>query len=643
MKRLVLVFGFIFLTKVSFAQDYKKHVVKTGETVYSITKKYNVSEDAIYQLNPDAKNGIAIGKVLLIPASDDSSGSSKAEVSFQPHKVKRKETLYSLSKKYNVSADDIKKYNPKLYAEPLKKGDVIKIPIISEEELDTVVSTKNNDTVLVVKQHKITHTVVAKETKFGIAKQYGISPEELEKQNPHIKDGLKIGQELTIVKVEDVPVEDNGTEISYSYYTVQSQDTFYSLEKSLGLNQEEIIKLNPKFADGLKVGMLLKYPKEGNVAGVPDNMVYTEEKVNLQDQINNFNKKKIALMLPLRLERVPDSSRTRIKEYLETNRLLNATLEFYSGVMVAADSLKSLGISTEIKVFDTENDFAKTTKIMESEDFSEYDAVIGPMFPKNIEKVSRVLETSNIPVISPLTTRPFTSYKNTFQTMPSNELMRDHMIQYIDSTKANHKLFLISDSKSTAMKELIKSKFPEITMINARKDEYIVADLDLKPKLDINRENWFIVETDNDGLVVNIVTALNALKAKYNIRVMTTASARRFKNDDVKNEHLANLNYHFPTTDLEFISEEENSFVEKYKSTYDIVPNRVAIRGFDLTMDVLLRLSVKETLVEGCELGETEYVENKFNFSNDPSGGFINNAFYIARYTEELTIEKVNK
>ncbi|NQY05765.1 MAG: LysM peptidoglycan-binding domain-containing protein [Flavobacteriaceae bacterium] len=640
MNKLFLIVGFILLSQLTIAQDYIKHTVKTGETVYSLTKKYNVSEAAIYQLNPDAKSGLSIGKVVIIPnGTTIANNENEFELEYDTHKVKRKETLYSLSKRFDVSVDDLKKHNPRLYAEPLKKGDVIKIPLL--KEFETAVSTKDNDTVLVVKQSKITHIVVAKETKYGIAKQYGITVAELEKQNPVIQSGLKIGQELKIVKVEDIPTEDNGTPTNFEYYSVQEKDTFYSLSKSLGLTEEQIKSYNPKFSDGLKAGMLLKYPKEGSVVvEMGSTIAYSEGKTKLVDSIRNYDKKKLAIMLPFRLNQVPDSSRTLKKEHLETNRLLNATLDFYSGVLVAVDSLKSHGISTDLKVIDTENDYVRLSKKLDELDLSDRDAVIGPMFPKNLERVATVLEANHIPVISPISQRDLKLTSNTFQTIPSSIAMRDKMIEYLQKNLTIQNVVLITDSKSSAIKDLLKEKFPNLQVMMANDDEYVVPD-HVKKRLYKEKENWVLVETQNNGLVVNVITAVNALKAKYDVKLFTTSSSAQFKNKD--NYQLANLNFCFPSIDLEVHSDEEipNPFVEKYVTTYGVTPNRFAIRGFDVTMDVLLRLSVSGNLMDSAMLGETEYVENRFNYMNMVDGGFYNNAFYIARYKEDLTIEKV--
>ena len=68
MKELFLVLFFVLFANNSFAQNnYQRHIVKKGETVYSISKKFNVSEATIYQLNPDLKHIIKTGVILILP------------------------------------------------------------------------------------------------------------------------------------------------------------------------------------------------------------------------------------------------------------------------------------------------------------------------------------------------------------------------------------------------------------------------------------------------------------------------------------------------------------------------------------------------------------------------------------------------
>jgi LysM repeat protein len=112
------------------AKNFKTHVVEKKETLYSISKKYNVNVEEITKANPGIETGLKEGQTLKIPVS----GNTAQEVPATPvakgskiHKVEPKETLFGISKKYNVSVDDIKKANPELI-DGLKEGMEIIIP-----------------------------------------------------------------------------------------------------------------------------------------------------------------------------------------------------------------------------------------------------------------------------------------------------------------------------------------------------------------------------------------------------------------------------------------------------------------------------------------------------------------------------------
>lgn len=98
----------LFLVSIpNYAQT--KHSVIKGETLYSISKKYNISSEDILKANPEVKNGVQENSILTIPKSIKNIVSSENVIS---HKVEAKETLYSISKKYNVSIEEIIAKNP---------------------------------------------------------------------------------------------------------------------------------------------------------------------------------------------------------------------------------------------------------------------------------------------------------------------------------------------------------------------------------------------------------------------------------------------------------------------------------------------------------------------------------------------------
>ena len=101
---------------------------------------------------------------------------------------------------------------------------------------------------------------------------------------------------------------------------------------------------------------------------------------------------------------------------------------------------------------------------------------------------------------------------------------------------------------------------------------------------------------------------------------------------------LSNLKFHYPSVNKTVDADSKNGFVRRYTKEYSVSPNKYAVRGFDLTLDLLLRLASDDDLYEASNSTiETEYVENKFRYTKKPFGGYYNVAVYIVKY-DDLTI-----
>lgn len=613
------------------AQKFKAHTVKQGETVESIAKKYQVSVSDIYALNPDAKKKLSLNSVLIIPnaaaVSSDATTETKELIGYGSHKVKRKETLYSISKEYNIEIEDIKKHNKRLYSENLRKGDQIRIP-----KYKTVVSKVTPSNALK------TYKVQPKEGKWRVAYKFGITVAELETLNPGMNEVLQPGDEINVPNTSDEKVVDD----SFNYYTVQKSEGFYRLKVKLGLTQEELEQLNPELKiDGLKEGMVLKVPQNVTVGEV----VGKVEETNLSNNLKNLKTKQIAIMLPFRLSRVDIDSVQEAKEMIKSDRRLSVSLDFHSGVLMAVDSAKQLGISTRLKVFDTEDQLAEISKILNNNDFSNYDAVIGPLMANNLDRVARTLEKDGVPVISPIL-KPEQLYNNVFQTIPEPEMLANAMIQYVKDDARKVNVIIISDHSNREISNRLKSEFPGAKQIFSRKskegrDAYYIMAADLSGAFS-NGKNYVFLETANEALVSNVTSMLNGLTNKnQDIVLASTKFTDAFEGANVSNYHLASLKFHYPSTNKSLNADEQNSFVKSYKNKYGIEPNKFAARGFDLTLDVLLRLASDDDLYKasGNDV-ETQYTENKFRYSKKLNGGYYNEAIYIVKYTSDLTIEE---
>jgi cell wall-associated NlpC family hydrolase len=190
-----------FFSIAGFSQEkYIKHTISKGENLTIIAKKYGLKPKDIIKANPNAPKILKLNSVLLIPNTNQSAtikpNETVANTTPGLHEVQAKETLWGISKKYNISVEDLKKANPLLETEGLKIGQQITIPsnviAVSDSE-KTIESSIQTSTDV-----EVSREVLPKETKYGIAKEFGISVAELEKQNPEIKKKLPLGYILKI-------------------------------------------------------------------------------------------------------------------------------------------------------------------------------------------------------------------------------------------------------------------------------------------------------------------------------------------------------------------------------------------------------------------------------------------------------------
>ncbi|NND51926.1 MAG: LysM peptidoglycan-binding domain-containing protein [Flavobacteriaceae bacterium] len=638
MKKLVIgLVLVVFCFTSGLAQNYRTHKVQVGETIESIAKNYMVTPFDIYALNPDAKVDLQPNTVIIIPKSRVAQNPTEVEEQlvsgFRKHKVKRKETLYSIAKKYNVTVEDIKRHNKRLYSENLRKGDRIQIP-----QFKTVV-VKNNLENTIKK-----YLVQPKEGKWRIAYKFGITIDELQDLNPGMGETLQVGEEINVPNIADNEI--NSFDEDYGYYTVLPKEGFYRLQLKLGLSQEALEKLNPQLKEkGLLAGMVLKVPKDaGN-----DLMLESVEQTSLRNNLSNFRKKKLAVMLPFRLHRVDLDSIREAKDILQKDSYMSVSLDFHSGVLMALDSAKQLGISTQLDVFDTRARISEVSKILSSNNFSDYDAVIGPFTSDNFDRTAEVLKGDNVPVIAAVT-MPKKLYSNVYQTIPSDEYLRRIMINYVKRDSSARKMIIIADSGHKAVSDELKREFPSAKQIFSRKNKkgveanyILISDIETEINEGVN---VVFLETSNEGFVSNVtsmLSALNGLDTETNKRreiiLMTTNKNKAFENTNVSNYDLSSLKFHYPSVNRAYL-DSNNSFVENYERIYNSAPNKYAVRGFDLTMDILLRLASEEDLYKASNNDiETEYIENKFRYSKKLFGGYYNESAYIIKFDDLKIVE----
>ena len=324
MRYFKLILVLIFLSSVSvFSQEkYTKHTITKGETISSIAEKYKVNPSVIYELNPDCRGVLKLKSVLLIPSHNSKKTNSVAEKvtnsSEKIHEVLPKETLFGIAKQYGITVEDLNKANPKLESSGLKKGQKITIPANGLLVSETVVANSNKEVDL-AKKETIIHEVLPKQTKYSIARQYGMTVADLEKANPKLeKKALQTGDKITVLVNEgyqpnpvlekqeveivsktvvpekeivkkdqvvsapanEVSADKAKEEIEMVVYEVLQNETKYAIAKKYQITVSDIDKANPilekqSLRAGQKINVPVKVGFQPNVVVVDKEIVKT--------------------------------------------------------------------------------------------------------------------------------------------------------------------------------------------------------------------------------------------------------------------------------------------------------------------------------------------------------------------------------
>ncbi len=706
----------------AFAQKFNTHPVKKGETLESISKAYGVSPDDILKYNKEIKKDgdLSPNTILVIPSgamtADDKntvdalikgimtdSVVKKEPIGFREHKVRKKETLYGIAKRYNVTEEEIKKYNKQLYASQLRKKMVIRIPKYPEVDEETsaidpgdyekyIVAPKETrwsiahkygitiDSMLVLNpglsktsnylaegyellmpriagstvedqqtQLYISYTVPAKMNFYRLEKEFGVKADEIVRLNPEISErgGLKEGMVIRLPETKLDPGEINTD--NYIFYVVRPKQNEFRLTRKFGMSWSDLMQLNPDLKDGLKAGMVLKLPKD-QVGDFEVRNSLVLDKINLLDSINTQVRPKIMFLLPFRIDKLNMSDKESVTWAMQNRNSLKYSLGLYSGALVALDSIKSLGISVDVETFDNQFTLARTKTILQQENLSEYSAIVGPLDATSLNEVSNQAASYQLPVIAPVPVRSELSLSNVFFSYTEEKLLREHMIKYVKANHTNENLVIIADEKNRAVEEELLEHFPGSKVILVKEEEKNIGiNRDkLASQLSEDVENWVFVESDNFKLIASVVSILNSFnnalldiengKNKVKLRMLTTDKNNAFENDVISSTHLSNLNFTYPSVYREVTS---NAFVKRYRKKFGDAPDKFAVRGFDLTYDLLLKLAYKNDLIDISKfIGATEYNGNKFDYEKDATSGYFNKASYIMAY-EDMAIKQI--
>lgn len=683
-----LLFLVFFVTCSAFSQEkVVKYTVSSGETINQIAQKFKVTPFDIYELNPDARRGLVPNSVLLIPTTAVKSAVKTTTAAVKTtesskeiiHEVQPKETFYSIEKKYNISDEALKAANPFLEKTGVQIGQKLVIPAKGSASKPVVAADKK--TKEKVQEKYVYHDVQPKETKYSIAKQYKTTVEDLEKRNPDIVSNLPVGYRLTIkgtapktentaanvTKHEEVkkPAEPAKKAVSYMDYQVKPKETFYSLSRTFHLSQEELTALNPALSEGVKEGMVLKVPT-GYLAPTPiiaqqqpvekvlenkssggiqivdkvksETVSVNPEIVELSKKRSQGDRKKVVLLLPFNLAKL-QSDTTGTAARLKTDKFLNMTLDFYSGAMMAIDSAKVLKLPIDVSIYDSQE--TKTTSNISSliPKLQDADAVVGPFYQNNAESTANTLRLYNVPVISPLSKDAANPIENLYQTIPSNEVVRNTVFEYMRAKNGN--IVAVVDKKKESVISYIKQNQKGVVFAALTEAGGLDA-ANLKSLLLPNRMNYVVMETGNTAMIKTTIKALLDAQKTCQVQLVILEPNSTLDTDEISFDNLVKLKLMYPSVTRDSDDQAVSIFKKDYRLKNKIYPNTYATRGFDVTFDTMMRLVQGKTYQETADLMTTQQVENKFQFYKKEDGGHANKGVYILYYDSDLTLKTAN-
>ncbi|WP_281867879.1 LysM peptidoglycan-binding domain-containing protein [Flavobacterium sp. GSB-24] len=691
MKYYLTLLSFVFfISSNAFSQEkVVKYKVSSGETINQIAQKFKVTPFDIYQLNPDARTGLTPNSVLLIPTK---TGEAKKEVSETKapaasgkeviHEVQPKETFYSIEKKYGISDEALKAANPFLEKTGVQIGQKLVIPAKGSAPKTAAKPAKEKGS-----EKYVYHDVQPKETKFGIAKQYNMTVEELEKRNPDIVASLPVGYRLTIkgkapktetASVETAksveskkPAETSKKAVTYMEYQVKPKETFYSLGRVFHLTQDELVALNPSLSEGVKEGMVLKVPS-GYVAPAPiiaaqvpvektadsaidkpiestgggikiiDKVKSSEnanpEIVELSKKRGANERKKVVLLLPFNLAKVQsDTSGTANR--IKNDKFLNMTLDFYSGAMMAIDSAKTLKLPIDVAIYDSQE--TKTTSNVPSliSKLQDADAVIGPFYQNNAESTANTLRLYNVPVISPLSKDSANPIENLYQSIPSNDVIKNAVFDYMRSKNGN--IVAVVDKKKESVVNYIKQNQKGVAFASLTETGGLDV-ANLKSLLIPNRMNYVVMETANTAMIKTTIKALIDSQKTCQVQLVILEPNSTLDTDEISFDNLVKLKLMYPSVTRESDDQAVLIYEKQYRLKNKINPTTYATRGFDVTFDTMMRLVQGKTFQETADLMTTQQVDNKFQYYRKEDGGHANKGVYILYYDSDLTLKVAN-
>ena len=515
------------------------------------------------------------------------------------HIVLERQTLYSISKAYNVTIDDIYRYNPTVKEKGLQKNSILIIPaveIASEPAAPEVVNVPEDQKTELpaaeentVKEEAVEiapqrlHTVKWFEDLDMISRKYGVSVEAIMKANGLSGRKLTRRQKLVIPYNDEVIVADE-------------PETMNPAE------QADTTETSDSTAD--------KKP------GIFEGLLFNKKEVNL------------SLILPFKATGTSSSA---------------GNMDFYSGLLLAVYDMANQGTSCDLNVYDASNDSISKENIENS------DIIIGPVSPSELRNV---LEMDPKAVVSPLDQRAASltkTFSDMIQAPTPLELQYKDLLNWIDEDMEYSDRFIVITEKGGTQTEAtvqmkaaadssrLEYKHLAYSILEGRNVtsslEYIMTE---------SGTNRVYIASDSEAFVNDVVRNLNLMiYKKYDVVLYAPSRIRNYETIEVENFH--NTSLHVSTGYyIDYEDPRVQEFLLKYRALYNAEPTQFAFQGYDLAnyfIGIISRHGNRWT--SRLEDSDASMLQSTLKFRKDADGGFVNTGVRRIIYEDEWIVKRV--
>ena len=514
---------------------------------------------------------------------------------FYSHIVMEKQTLFSISKAYNVSIDDLYRYNPTLKESGLKKNAIILIPsadtLIKEQEtVQQSVQTPVQQEMPKVSSEKTealgnVHIVKWYEDLNIIAEKYGVTPDAIAAANGLKDRKLKNRQKLMIPAVAD------------------EKPAAYVMEQPV---EEEDLNIETAFEE-----------KEEEATDTVITSYTSKSKVTA------------TVLLPLK---ATGSGSSR------------SNMDFYSGVLVAARDLTELGIDVKLNVYDIANGGLGTTK----SELEESDIIIGPVSTGDITRLFSMSDEIG-PVISPLDPRvePLAAnYRNLVQAPSSQMAQYQDMADWIQEDLMESDRVIVISEKGARMNDEGKKMKAVLDSAAFEYQPFAYSILDgreikepIEAVMTMEGTNRVVIASDSEAFVNDVVRNLNLIiHDKFSVVLYGPAKIRTFETIEVDNFHNTSLHASLAYY-IDYEDDNVKKFLMRYRALFGTEPTQFAFQGYDVARYFLeLYTKYGEYWPQMIDKADRKMLQSNFNCRAVEGGGYTNKGIRRIIYGMDYSI-----